>query len=62
LKGTRFSFILEKLEDGKTRVVNESWYQPANPLVSIMNTLMMKKKMRKIQEQILGNIRSISEK
>ena len=62
LKETRFCFILDKLDDNRTRVVNESYYQPANLFVSIMNTLMMKKKMRQIQEQILANIKLLTEK
>ena len=62
LKGTRFCFILEKLGESKTRIVNESYYKPANFFVSIMNVLMMRKKMRQIQEQILNNIKSLTEK
>lgn len=61
LRGTRFCFILEKLDDSKTRVINESYYTPANLFVSMMNKLMMKKKMRQIQGQILNNIKSLSE-
>jgi len=61
LKDTRFCF-LEKLEDNKTKIVNESYYKPANLMVKIMNALMMKKKMGEIQGQILSNIKSISEK
>lgn len=62
LKETRFCFILEKLGERKTRVVNESYYQPANLLVRIVNALMMRKKMRQIQEQILANIKLLTEK
>lgn len=62
LKDPRFCFYLEKLGDNKTKVVNESYYEPANFLIKIMNTLMMRKKMREIQEQILSNIKSIAEK
>ena len=62
LKDPRFCFYLEKLDDNKTRIINESYYQPANLMVKIMNGLMMKKKMRKIQGQILSNIKSLSEK
>ncbi len=62
LKETRFCFFLERLDENKTRVTNESYYQPANFFVSIMNALMMRKKMRKIQEQILINIKSLTEK
>lgn len=62
LKGTRFCFILEKIDENKTRVANESYYEPANLFVGIMNALVMKRKMRQIQEQILANIKSITEK
>lgn len=61
LRETRFCFILEKLDDNKTRIINESYYKPANLFVSIMNTLMMKKKMQQIQKQILDNIKSLTE-
>jgi len=61
LKGTRFCFILEKIDERKTRVVNESYYETANLFVRIMNALMMRKKMRQIQEQILANIKSLTE-
>jgi hypothetical protein len=61
LKDPRFCFCLEKLGDNKTKIINESYYQPANFMVKIMNTLMMKKKMGEIQEKILSNIRSIAE-
>lgn len=62
LKGTRFCFILEKIDERKTRVANESYYEPANLFVRIMNALMMRKKMRQIQEQILANIKSLTER
>ena len=62
LKDPRFCFYLEKLDDNKTKIINESYYEPANLMVKIMNALMMKKKMGQIQEQILFNIKSIAEK
>ncbi len=62
LKDPRFCFYLEKLEDNKTKIVNESYYEPANFMVKIMNALMMKKKMGEIQGQILSNIKSLAEK
>jgi Polyketide cyclase / dehydrase and lipid transport len=62
LKDPQFCFYLEKLDDNKTKIVNESYYQPANFMVKIMNVLMMKKKMSGIQQQILFNIKSIAEK
>jgi hypothetical protein len=58
----RFCFYLEKLGDNKTKIINESYYKPANLMVRIMNVLMMKRKMSQIQEQILNNIKSLSEK
>jgi uncharacterized protein YndB with AHSA1/START domain len=62
LKDPRFCFYLEKLDENKTKIVNESYYEPANLMVRIMNVLMMKKKMGQIQGQILSNIKSIAEK
>jgi uncharacterized protein YndB with AHSA1/START domain len=61
LKEPRFCFYLETVEDNKTKIVNESYYEPANFMVKIMNTLMMKKKMSQIQGQILSNIKSLAE-
>lgn len=62
LKNTRFCFNLEKLGNDKTRLVNESYYEPANFIAKLMNGLMMKKEMGKIQEQILKNIKTHLEK
>lgn len=62
LKDPRFCFHLEKLDDTKTKIINESYYEPANLMVRIMNVLMMKRKMGQIQGQILSNIKSIAEK
>jgi hypothetical protein len=62
LKETRFCLYLEKLDDNKTKVINESYYQPANLIAKLMNSFVMKKKMRQIQEQILANIKSLAEK
>ena len=62
LKDPRFCFYLEKVGDNKTKITNESYYLPANLMAKIMNALMMKKMMRKIQIQILTNIKTIAEK
>jgi hypothetical protein len=62
LKDTRFCFYLEKLDDNRTKVINESHYLPTTLMAKIMNGLMMKKQMRSIQEQILTNIKSLTEK
>ncbi len=61
LKDPRFCFYLEKLGDDKTKIINESYYEPANLMAKVMNGLMMKKKMRQIQEQILSNVKSLAE-
>lgn len=62
LKDTRFCFYLEKIDDNRTKIINESYYEPANLLVRIMNALMMRKRMSEIQEKILSNIKAIAEK
>ncbi len=62
LRDTRFCFYLERMGDNKTKVINESYYQPATLMAKVMNGLMMKKQMRNIQEQILTNIKSLTEK
>jgi uncharacterized protein YndB with AHSA1/START domain len=58
----RFCFYLEKLDEGRTKIVNESYYKPANLMVRLMNVMVMKKKMSQIQGQILSNIKSLTEK
>lgn len=58
----RFCFYLEKVSDKQTKITNESFYKPANIMVSIINALMMKRKMRQIQQQILTNIKTLAEK
>lgn len=62
LKDPRFCFYLEKVSDNKTKIINESYYKPANFMVSIMNAIMMKRKMGHIQQQILNNIKTLAEK
>ena len=61
LKDTRFCFTLEKLGDSSTKVTSETYYDPANVVARIMNSLMMKKTISRAQEKILGNIRSLTE-
>jgi hypothetical protein len=61
LKGSRFIFHLEKINDKKTRVINETYYQPANFVAKIMNGLMMKRMISKVQEHILNNIKLLTE-
>jgi carbon monoxide dehydrogenase subunit G len=57
----RFCFHLQKLDEHRTKLTNESYYKPANAMVKIMNALVMKRKMRQIQGQILNNIKSLRE-
>jgi carbon monoxide dehydrogenase subunit G len=60
LKDARFYFLLEKISDGQTRVINETWYEPASLIAKIMNPLMIKKMIAKTQAQILDNLKSIT--
>ncbi len=62
LNDPRFCFYLEKISDSKTKIINESYYEPATFIAKIMNFLMMKKMMGKIQNQILSNIKTLAEK
>lgn len=62
LKDNRFVCNLEKLDDNKTKVTNETYYQPANFIANIMNALMIKGTFRKMQEQMLTNIKTLTEK
>jgi carbon monoxide dehydrogenase subunit G len=61
LSGTKFCFSLEKIDNYKTKVVNETYYDPANLFAKIMNGIMMKKMISKAQTTILNNIRSLTE-
>lgn len=61
LSDKRFIFNLETLAD-KTKVVNESYYKPANLIAKIMNGLMMKRMILKAKEQILSNMKLLTEK
>ena len=62
LKETRFVTILEKINDTKTKVTNETYYRPLNIIAKIMSALMVKPVFAKMQEQILTNIRILTEK
>ena len=62
LNDTRFVFNLEQLSENQTKVINETYYQPANLLAKIMNGLMMKRMVRKAQQQILSNLQALTEK
>lgn len=61
MKDTRFCFYLEKINDNQTKVVNETYYKPANFIAVAMSTLVMKRIIRNAQQQILNNIKSLTE-
>ena len=62
LKDTRFCFNLERISDTETRVINETWYRPANMMAKVMNRVMLKRMISKAQDTILNNIKSLTEK
>lgn len=62
MNDAQFVFNLEKSGDNQTKVINETYYEPANFIIKIMNKLMMKKMISKTQEQILTNIKLLAEK
>ena len=59
LKNVRYHFTLKKVNEGKSRLTAESYYEPANFFGTIMNVLMMKKMFSKGQDTILKNINSV---
>lgn len=61
LSDTRFCFYLEQVNERETRVINESYYTPANFFVSMMNVFMMKRMMSRIQSRILDNLKGLLE-
>lgn len=61
LRDTRFCLTLEKTGDAQTRVVLETYYDPAGIVGRLMSALVMKKMFAKAQGQILQNIRSLTE-
>jgi carbon monoxide dehydrogenase subunit G len=62
LSGTRFCFYLEKQNDNQTKLINESYYAPVGFMAKIMNMIMMKSMMTKVQGKILSNVKKYSEK
>lgn len=62
LKDNRFVFRLEKLDANKTRFTSETWYRPANIIAYIISALMIKRTFGKMQENMLMNIKALSEK
>ena len=62
LKDARFCFFLEKIDDNRTKVINETWYKPANLIAMVMNRLLIKKMIVKMQQQILANLKSLTSK
>jgi uncharacterized protein YndB with AHSA1/START domain len=61
LSETRFCFYLEKQGANQTKLINESYYLPNSFMGKIMNALMMRNMMGKIQHKILSNVKAESE-
>ena len=61
LKETCFVTSLEKIDDSKTKVTNETYYQPLNVIAKIMSALMVKPVFAKMQEEILTNLKILTE-
>ena len=61
LKEVTFCFNLEKMDNSKTRVINETYYTPAHFIAKIMNAVVMKRMIAKAQKQILNNIKRLTE-
>jgi hypothetical protein len=61
LSGTRFCFYLEKHGANQTRLINESYYLPNSFMAKIMNAIMVKSMMGRIQNKILSNVKAASE-
>lgn len=62
LKDSRFVTILEKIDGNKTKVTNETYYQPLNFIAKIMSSLMVKPAFAKMQEEILSNLKVLTER
>ena len=62
LRDTRFCFDLEEINSNETRVVSSTYYTPANFIARLMNGLMMKKMIANAQQQILENLKKLTER
>lgn len=62
LKESKFCFNLDRIDDNKTLVLSETYYKPANLMARFMNMFIMKRMISKAQNQILINIKSLTEK
>jgi carbon monoxide dehydrogenase subunit G len=62
LTDTRFVFYLDRINDTTTHLSNETYYLPANLFARLMNELVIKRMIIKTQQQILNNIKSLTEK
>jgi uncharacterized protein YndB with AHSA1/START domain len=61
MKDARFVFNLEQTDEGKVKVISETFYQPGNFMARLLNGIMMKKMIGKAQAQILANLKTLSE-
>ena len=62
MKEIAFYFYLEAIGGNRTKVIHETHYMPANFFIRILNNVMMKKMISKLQAQTLNNIKTLAEK
>jgi uncharacterized membrane protein len=55
-----FSFTLEPLADGSTRVRNETYYRPRSLVARLLSMLVLRRKFRGIRLVALANLRRLS--
>ena len=56
-----FSFTLVEVDERRTVVRNESFYQPLNLMARVMSALVMRRKFRALRRRILGNLKVLVE-
>lgn len=61
LEGFSFSFSLESLPGGATRVINETCYKPRNIFAALMNVLLLLRKFSKVRQKALEGIKGLAE-
>lgn len=57
----RFSFELKPKGEHSTYVISKSFYDPKHVFSRLMNALMMRRKLYRVQENILKNLKKVAE-
>lgn len=57
-----FSFALERIDERRTLVRNESFYRPLNLMARVMSALMIRRKFGAVRRRVLGNLKALAEK